>query len=270
MKIWAGDQDAQLRHYYEFAKDQGKEVPAIYYLTPDKHEPSEQSRGYLSDEVCLLSFEKHILPWLEDCMADSVPQDVREIMKQLRDNIRGGPDTQIRPGVQLECFSQWEKTDVLDVIYKKLSLKYDLLWTECTPTYMTFTLNKMEFGTVSLEFALRIKKERVKKERESKAEYKDQVRLYLICGLTRDDGKPDYAAASRYISKNYENFETLLADTFKDSGLKVKSGKTVWNRLPEEVCCENAKQCCDWIEGNFKELLSQKSKSSFLYQLSRS
>lgn len=179
-----------------------------------------------------------------------IPPDVLEIMKQLCDNIRGEPNTQVRPGVPLKCFSHWEKTDVLDALYQKLSI-YDLLWTECTPTYMTFTLNKMEFGTASLEFALRIKKERAKKEREGNAEYEDQVRLYLICGLTQEDGKPNYASASSYISKNYENFETLLADTFKESGLKVKSGKTTWDRLPEEVCCENAGECYEWIKVQF-------------------
>ena len=263
VKIWAGDQAAQLWDYYTFAKKQGKEVPNVYYLTTDGHEPSAQSRTNPSDDkeqlsddqICLLSFNGHILRWLEDCMKEpDIPPDVLEIMKQLCDNIRGEPNTQVRPGVPLKCFSHWEKTDVLDALYQKLSI-YDLLWTECTPTYMTFTLNKMEFGTASLEFALRIKKERAKKEREGSAEYENQVRLYLICGLTQGDGKPDYASASGYISKNYENFETLLADTFKESGLKVKPGKTTWDRLPEEVCCENAGECYEWIKENFKELL---------------
>lgn len=268
VKIWAGDQDAQLWDYYAFAKKQGKEVPNVYYLTTDGHEPSAQSRTNLpggkeqlsDDQICLLSFNGHILRWLEDCMKEpGIPSGVLEIMKQLRDNIQGEPNTQVRPGVQLKCFSQWEKTDVLDVLYQKLST-YDLPWTECTPSYMTFTLNKKEFETASLEFALRIKREHVKKEREDNAECEDRVRLYLICGLTQEDGKPDYASASSYISKNYENFETLLADTFKESSLKVKSGKTTWNRLPEEVCCENAQQCYDWIEENFKELLHSKIK----------
>lgn len=261
VKIWAGDQDAQLRHYYEFAKSQGKEVPAIYYLTPDGHEPSEQSRGDLGDAVRLLSFKADILPWLKECMDTldiRIHSDVWEIMRQLYDNIQGGPDTQVRSGIQLRCFSKWEKTDVLDAIYQKLSLSYDIPWTECTPTYMTFTLNKMEFRTASLEFALRIKK-----EREGRAGYEDRVRLHLICGLTQEDGKPDYAAAGSYISKNPENFEMLRANTFEKIGFEVKSGKN-WDWLPEKVCFDDAGKCCCWIKKNFKGLLSQKSKSDTL------
>lgn len=185
VKIWASDQDAQLWDYYDFSKREAgnRKLPKVYYLTPDGHEPSAQSRTNPSDgkeqlsddQICLLSFNGHILRWLEDCMKEpGIPSDVLEIMKQLRDNIQGEPNTQVRPGVQLKCFSQWEKTDVLDALYQKLST-YDLPWTECTPTYMTFTLNKKEFETASLEFALRIKKERVKKSvraaRDTRTEY---------------------------------------------------------------------------------------------------
>ena len=92
----------------------------------------------------------------------------------------------------------------------------------------------MEFGTASLEFALRLKKERVKKEREGRAEYEDRVRLHLICGLTQEDGKPDYAAAGSYISKNPEDFEMLRANTFEKIGFEVKSGKATWDWLPEK------------------------------------
>lgn len=274
VKIWAGDQDAQLWDYYTFAKKQGKEVPYVYYLTTDGHKPSAQSRTNPSDDkkqlsdnqIRLLSFSGHIFRWLEDCMKEpGIPSDVLEIMKQLRDNIQGGPDTQIRSGVQLKCFSKWEKKDVLDTLYQKLS-NYDLPWTECTPAYMTFTLNKMKFGTVSLEFALRIKKERVKKECESKAEYEDRVRLYLICGLTQEDGKPDYAAAGDYISEHHEEFANLLETTFSEGGntLKLKTDpvKSTWNRLPENACYKNldADSCYHEIEKILKNLTSESAK----------
>lgn len=253
VKIWAGDQDAQLRHYYEFAKSQGKEVPAIYYLTPDGHEPSEQSRGDLGDAVCLLSFKADILPWLKECMKDSdIPSDVREIMIQLHDNIKGQPGIQSPRGGQ--GFSRWKGgEDVLDTIYGALS-QYHLPWTECTADYMTFTLNKEG----DLEFALRVKKEHKKK---------DQVRLYLICGITQTNGKPDYAAAGDYISEHHEEFRNLLkatfVDIFKEGGntleLKTDPIKSAWNRLPEKACYKNlnADSCYHQIE----KIFSQISKS---------
>lgn len=255
VKIWAGDQDAQLQGYYAFSKaqaeKQGQTVPAVYYLTPDGHKPSERScRGLSDDQICRLSFRGDILPWLDDCMnAPDVPADVLVIAKQLYDNIRGRPDTQNRPGGK--GFSRWKREeDALDAIYQRLSREYDLPWTECTADYETFTLNKKEFEKTSLEFALRIKKERA-----------DQVRLYLICGLTRESGKPDYAIAGDYISKNAEKFNELLAATFKESGqtlgLKTSTIKSAWNRLPEKACYEklDAEQCCHAVENIFKELL---------------
>lgn len=194
-----------------------------------------------------------------------LPSDVLETMKQLRDNIQGGPNAQVRSGVQRKCFSKWAKQDVLDALYQKLS-SYDLPWTECTPAYMTFTLNKMKFGTAALEFALRIKKERVKKEREGKAEYEDRVRLYLICGLTQEDGKPDYAAAGDYISEHHEEFEYLLETTFLEGGhtLKLKTDpvKSAWNRLPEKACYKNldADSCYHEIEKILQSLTPESAK----------
>lgn len=255
VKIWAGDQDAQLWDYYEFAKKQGKDVPAIYYLTTDGHGPSTQSRTNPLDakeqlpdnQVCLLSFNRHILRWLEDCMKEpDIPSDVREIMIQLRDNIKGQPGIQSLRGSQ--GFSRWEE-DVLDAIYHELSKDYELLWTECDNDYMTFTLHKEKFEEASLEFALRIKKEG-----------KTRVRLYLICGLTGEDGKTDYASAGGYISKHADKFKTLLEDTFQDSGktLEIKPDpiRSAWNRLPERDCYKelDADGCRREIEKILKAL----------------
>lgn len=260
VKIWAGDQDAQLWDYYAFAKKQEKDVPAIYYLTPDGHEPSTQSRTnpldakeqLSSNQICLLSFSGHILRWLEDCMKDSdIPSDVRGIMIQLHDNIKGQPGIQSPRGSQ--GFSRWKEggDDVLDTICQMLSngKGYELPWTECTSDYMTFTLRKEKFEKSSLEFALRIKKEG-----------EALLRLCLICGLTGEDGKTDYASAGDYISEHRDHFETLLNRTFREGGFKnqVKSGKTTWNRLPGGACCENAEKCFLEIEKIFGELLSQK------------
>jgi len=67
VKIWAGDQNAQLQDYYAYAQEEtqkhGQKAPRIYYLTPDGYKPSERSRGNLSDdEIQTLSFKEDILP----------------------------------------------------------------------------------------------------------------------------------------------------------------------------------------------------------------
>lgn len=251
VKIWAGDQDRQLADYYDFAQrkaeEQGQTVPGVYYLTPDGHDPSVQSRGGLSDnQIFQLSFEGHILPWLEDCIkVPDIPPDVLEIMKQLHDNIKGQPNTQARPGIQsIPGFSRWNgEKDVLEEIYDKY---FSLSWTECTDDYMTFTLHKEG----ALEFALRVKKEGGGK-----------TRLFLICGVTREDGKPDYASAGDYIAGHEDHFKTLLDRTFQEGDFKakVKSGKSAWNRLPniDRYQGLDAGQCCAEIEEILNQLRSQ-------------
>ena len=251
VKIWAGDQDAQLQHYYTFAEAQaeehGQKVSKIYYLTSDGHEPSAQSRGDLGDAVRLLSFQADILPWLKECMdAPDIRSlsDVQEIMRQLYDNIAGQPGSQ--------GFSKWT-WDVLDTICLELARKYDLQWTDRKDRkedpYKMFTLKKEGF----LEFDLRIGKAG-----------KDQVELYLICCLKREGEKINYRSdvVDKYISEHKGAYSGLLKATFKDGGktfgVKDESVtiKTAWNRLPENLCHKklDAEQCLCEIEKIFKEL----------------
>ncbi len=239
VKVGAVDQDAQLQDYFAFAKGQGKKVPWIYYLTKDRHNPSEKSRGALSDdEIYPLTFEEEIVPWLEKCLnVPDTPGDVLAVMKQLRDNIQGRPGTQ--------GFYPW---DVLDAIYQKLSQEYDLPWTECNKYYMTFTLNRKSFEKASLEFALRFEKTGA-----------DRVRLYLISGITVKDEEADYhtSVTDRYLSENAGHFDVLLKDTSQeDASLKLKTGKGVFDRLPDGDRYKNldAEQCCREIETIFMEL----------------
>lgn len=230
VKIWSRDQDTQLWDYYQFAQEQKKKTPAVYYLTPDGHKPSPQSCLGLTDkQFCQLSFKKHILPWLEDCInVCKENPDVLSIMRQLHDNIQGRTDIRERPGTGPKNFSLWNSTqwnrekDVLVDIYDKLS---NLPWTECTNDYMTFTLRQKKFEETALEFALRVCKES-----------NNKMQLFLICGITREDGKPNYASAGDYISEHKDHFKALLNHTFREDDFKaqVKSGKTTWNRLPKD------------------------------------
>lgn len=251
VKIWAGDQDTQLWDYYTFAKAQAEEhgqtVSKIYYITPDGHEPSPQSRGNLGNEVCPLSFKADILPWLKECMDDPDIRrlsDVWEIMRQMHDNIAGQPGSQ--------GFSKWTR-DVLDTICLELVRKYDLQWTDRKgrkeDPYKMFTLKKEGF----LEFDLRIEKTG-----------KDQVELYLICCLKREGEKISYRSdvVDKYISEHKGAYSGLLKATFKDGGktfgVKDESVtiKTAWNRLPENLCHEKlgAERCLCEIEKIFEEL----------------
>lgn len=256
VKIWAEDQKDQLFDYYRYAcskaKKSEKDVPFIYYLTPDGHAPSDWSLGSTDDKlpVCTLSFQEAILPWLNDCITNTaltIPADVLEIMKQLRDNIHPG-----RPGRE-PGFYLWQG-DILDDIYQSLCEQYDLPWTECTNQYMTFTLHKEK----DLEFALRIKKES-----------SDSVSLHLICGLTQGDEKPDYALAGPYIHDpdHAQEYSALLSSTFsKQENISGSTGSRTWDRMKviycknqDGACIEKIKEVFSWLKDGIEEDLKIKS-----------
>lgn len=74
MKIDAGDQPEQLIRYQIFAKKQHKEYK-IFYLTLDGHNASKKSIGEEENleenekvEYTNISFQEHILKWLENCL----------------------------------------------------------------------------------------------------------------------------------------------------------------------------------------------------------
>lgn len=82
-KINAGDQVLQLEDYYKRAINS-----PVYYLTLDGHIPSDESKGNLNaNEYCCISFENHIIKWLDECIkiVDKEKCDLIEVLKQLKD-----------------------------------------------------------------------------------------------------------------------------------------------------------------------------------------
>ena len=97
-KIYAGDQFRQLNRYYQDAINNGFSDNQIklVYLTLDGSPPDEtslkdengQSGGLSMDDVKLISYRKHIISWLEECMKLQEVQrisPIREILFQYRD-----------------------------------------------------------------------------------------------------------------------------------------------------------------------------------------
>lgn len=75
VKIYAKDQPAQCKSYFDFAASLNKPCQSpVYYLSLDGHLPSGEgasgltpnSNGY--NEVIPLSFLSHIIPWLKECI----------------------------------------------------------------------------------------------------------------------------------------------------------------------------------------------------------
>jgi hypothetical protein len=70
-KVWAIDQPRQLIDYYNYGIGTGNKVFMIY-LTPYGRLPSDDSLGngeLPQEKITCISYEKHILEWLEDCLS---------------------------------------------------------------------------------------------------------------------------------------------------------------------------------------------------------
>ncbi len=89
VKIYAGDQDAQLADYYDYVSESDLKT-IIYYLTLDKHEPSANSKINLKKGIqyeCI-SFKSDVLCWIKLIMTmeqiRSVPR-LYEVLAQFFD-----------------------------------------------------------------------------------------------------------------------------------------------------------------------------------------
>lgn len=88
VKVWAGDQDAQLSDYYAYYK-KNQLIKNIYYLTPYGWTPSKASIKKLNgDVVKCISFETHINLWLDSIMSNNcIDESVKSIIQQFKEII---------------------------------------------------------------------------------------------------------------------------------------------------------------------------------------
>lgn len=82
-KIGAKDQPKQLQRYYDSLENSGKNF-SIFYLSPYGQKPGEDSAGSL--EVKCISYEKHIISWLEK--TETNDSTLRTITELYIDQIR--------------------------------------------------------------------------------------------------------------------------------------------------------------------------------------
>jgi hypothetical protein len=91
-KIYAGDGDAQLERYFNFALGQGYKVENIHilYLTLDGSDPTPQSLGGLKREaVTCISYGQDVIQWLTQCVRDaSLRPPLRETILQYSNLIK--------------------------------------------------------------------------------------------------------------------------------------------------------------------------------------
>ena len=142
-KIYAEDQDAQMERYYQYAtsKHFSKEQIKLVYLTLDGSPPSKESLGSLPEKnVKCLSYSKHIINWLDECMKLQEVQritPIREIVFQYRDLLKEltGQSTNTRYPMELKKILEQDKNyelipDLENMILEfKVHLQYEF-WEE--------------------------------------------------------------------------------------------------------------------------------------------
>lgn len=108
-KIYAQDQDEQLKRYNQFAREKyGKDGYRLVYLTLDGHEAPEQS-GEGVDYLCI-SYRETITAWLEDCLQFVYDKPLlRETMIQYRNHIKQLTGQNMDKSIQKELVAEMLK-----------------------------------------------------------------------------------------------------------------------------------------------------------------
>lgn len=82
-KIYATDQKNQLLRYHNFGKEKGGKTELFYLSLWEDNQPSAYSLGELtSKDYKIISYEKHIIGWLEECKKVSILNVVNETITQ--------------------------------------------------------------------------------------------------------------------------------------------------------------------------------------------
>ncbi|NME36671.1 MULTISPECIES: PD-(D/E)XK nuclease family protein [Fusobacterium] len=140
-KIYAGDQEEQLKRYYNAMKKEGykNEEIEIIYLTLNGDEPSKDSTKGLSDEIKnkikIISYKNEIIDWIEDCIKEvALVPVIRETLFQyenLLKKLTGKGEKNLRNELKELVLSNekyveavYSLSDILTDIKEELQLKF--------------------------------------------------------------------------------------------------------------------------------------------------
>ena len=234
-KIYAGDQNAQMKRYYDYATANYKAGFRLLYLTLDGHEPSPESLKDLSDKnYQLISYRNDILPWLEQCARSAYNKPlVRENINQyisLIKSLTGMNNDDIIKNAIIELmanqenfqtaalvasnFQEIKKQIVYKVLRPQLENKLKVL-PECTISY--FNYGEGAYSSIGIDVAF-----------WQKAVIIFEFDKYggtdgLVYGINWPSGRPkdvkisDYRHNNNWAWKNFpEPYYWWNVDTFND------------------------------------------------------
>lgn len=219
VKIWAKDQDRQLYDYYNYYKHKPDKttIEKIYYLTPDGHDPSQESRGNLKDEIETISFKDKIEKYLnEDVLQRTKNDDCKNIINNFIEVIDMMNEDEKNINDFKDIFDDLKNDDKKSIF--SVIKNADKKWEKC----------RDDFLKQSVEECLRSKYDEVKVSEVSKDfEEIDSHCIFVV----------QYANKKAYVC-----IDTNLYITIKDSALAYtdnwesygKNSEYVWKYVQYE------------------------------------
>lgn len=219
VKIWANDQEEQLCHYYKYYFTNQKDKK-IYYLTPTGWEPSDQSRGDLSDDnIVLLSFSHEIKAWINKIISNPGQGTERTLMilkqfgevidtmcaksKELHEiqmalNIENG-NFELTPSLQAAVLLLNNR----DQIMKQIRTNYLMRYLDCGKKYEKVPVERDEIDENALVAIL--------KNDQAVAYACVHTNLYLCCRKIKDN--PEWQGWKKGVAdKNYWTYISPKGD----------------------------------------------------------
>lgn len=115
-KIYAGDQEEQLRRYYEFGKREFGNNFKLIYLTLQGHESTNTDKNQV--EYIQVSYSEIILTWLERCIEISVRSPiVRETLIQYANHIKSLTNNSTANTMSQELIDKLSTLENLEAAY---------------------------------------------------------------------------------------------------------------------------------------------------------
>lgn len=115
-KIYAGDQEEQLRRYYEYGKREFGNNFKLIYLTLQGHESTNTDKNQV--EYIQVSYSEIILTWLERCIEISVRSPiVRETLIQYANHIKSLTNNTIAHTMSQELIDKLSTLENLEAAY---------------------------------------------------------------------------------------------------------------------------------------------------------
>lgn len=204
VKVWAGDQDAQLHDYYNYYRSNG--LNCIFYLTPTGWAPSAKSRGDLQidKEIRLLAFDKNIKPWLKSLMPYCKHDSVRICIEQFTEVIEN------------MCSANAE----LEVIQDILGL-YEEKFDTANPSLEAF----VAIMNSSKDIAFKIKQRYLQQYIEPVAGFD------LVFDFSKEDTKQDSHAVALIKHNGVVVAWLCVADNLYLVAREVKTAKGLWDEV---------------------------------------